>query len=63
MFFPAQNLQSIRFFPSLLRGSLVLVLCLTCLTACGKRPSQVDPPLGGEKTLRVYPAPDPQEAL
>lgn len=43
--------------PRAARLLLVVCLCFLPLTACGKRPSQVDPPVGVSKDVytREYP--------
>lgn len=39
--------------------AFVLVCCLLVITACGKKPPQVDPPIGEHGVFpRVYPNPD-----
>lgn len=57
MIFSSQKRWSNLAGQSLWRIGLVLALCFGLLGACGKRPSQVDPPPGGQTQPRVYPDP------
>lgn len=58
MSFSAPRTQKIRRLRRI--GSLffALLFCVVFLSACGKRPSQVDPPPGGAQESRVYPKPE-----
>lgn len=56
--FLAKFVRKPRFFKRAAGLFLALSVCALLLSACGKRPSQVEPPPGGAATAKVYPAPE-----
>jgi len=56
-FFDSKLQSGLR--PRVLAHGFVLALCLCALVACGKKPPEVDPPVGSQKVVypRVYPDP------